>query len=92
MNPPKELQEDLENLASGNWEVITDVEELGKQTLLTLAFQKRLMDQMRQALFQEAAWLLREYHAEEIPEPMGEKLRLCAIRLSEAARSPVNAK
>lgn len=86
---PKELKEDLTHLANGDeWE-IESLQELGKHTLMTLAFQKRMLDIMRTALFKEAAYLLRERMDEGISDVCEERLRLCAIRLSEAAREPI---
>jgi hypothetical protein len=81
-----DLKDDLELLASGNWGDIVSIEELAKQTLNTLAMQKKELDRMRTVLFAEAAYVLRERGSDDVGERSEENLRLCAIRLSEAAR------
>ena len=88
--PKRDLATDLTAIAKGQAEGIP-VDECARMALVSLAVQKRLIDHLRGIAFAEAAWLLRELEDEGIDDRNKEKLRLCATRLSDAARTIVRA-
>lgn len=89
MTEKRDLETDLRKMASGEWQDVPSIEECAQSALITLSAQARMLNGLRAALFNEAAWMLRERNADDVPDRMRERLKESAERLSQAARTAV---